>query len=105
VVLLPYQDVGLNHRMCSPSKLFHYIMAGVPIVASDLPFLNQVITNGGLGYCCDTSNPETLALNIRRCLEHQETLKRNLSVANKVYCWENEERKLLKVYENLTRPH
>jgi len=102
VVLLPYQGhVGLNHQMCSPSKLFHYIMAGVPIVASDFPFLRQVIVNGGLGYCCDTSSPQAIAEAIRMCLAKPDGLKGNLQAAKKVYCWENEEKKLLDIYRGL----
>jgi glycosyltransferase involved in cell wall biosynthesis len=30
VGVIPYLDVGLNHYLCSPSKLFHYMMAELP---------------------------------------------------------------------------
>ncbi len=38
-------DVCLNHRYALPNKLFAYLNAGVPIVASDLPEMRRVLTD------------------------------------------------------------
>ncbi len=38
-------DVCLNHRYALPNKLFAYLSAGVPVVASDLPEMRRVLTD------------------------------------------------------------
>lgn len=50
VGIIPYENVGLNHWNCSPNKLWEYPNAGVPILASRLNFLSQVINKWGTGW-------------------------------------------------------
>jgi len=50
VGIIPYENVGLNHWNCSPNKLWEYPNAGVPILASRLHFLSQVINQWGTGW-------------------------------------------------------
>jgi len=53
VVLMPYPHTGVfgpsNHldtaKYCSPMKMFEYMASGVPMVASDLPVLGEVLTH------------------------------------------------------------
>ena len=56
--LIPYERVGINHYLCSPSKLFHYIMAEIPVACSDFPFLRKVVLENGVGAVFDPSDPE-----------------------------------------------
>ena len=53
VLLMPYQSsvsIGLSGhdtaRWMSPMKMFEYLAAGVPIISSDLPVLNEVLMSG-----------------------------------------------------------
>ena len=39
----PIENVCLSYYFCSPNKLFEYINAGLPVVASDFPEMRQVI--------------------------------------------------------------
>lgn len=48
--IIPYENVGLNHWNCSPNKLWEYPNAGVPILASRLHFMSQVIKQWGTGW-------------------------------------------------------
>lgn len=50
VGIIPYENVGLNHWNCSPNKLWEYPNAGVPILASRLNFMSQVINKWGIGW-------------------------------------------------------
>ena len=51
VLLMPYPHAGIHGatrrldtaRYCSPMKMFEYMATGVPIVASDLPVLQEVL--------------------------------------------------------------
>lgn len=43
------QDTCLNHRYALPNKLFDYVHAGVPVLASDLPEISRVVNGESLG--------------------------------------------------------
>lgn len=55
--IIPYQANCLNTYYCTPNKLFEFIAAEVPIVASDLPELRRFVTDNGIGLTGDLSNP------------------------------------------------
>src|SRR5205085_12556213 len=57
VGVIPYQAVDLNNYYTSPNKLFDFIQAGLPIVASDLPYLHKVIVSDGLGVVAKLDSP------------------------------------------------
>ncbi|GGC89887.1 hypothetical protein GCM10011512_16040 [Tersicoccus solisilvae] len=46
---IPYEDTGLNHRFCSPNKLWEYPAAGVPMLATDMPEMALRINEWGIG--------------------------------------------------------
>jgi glycosyltransferase involved in cell wall biosynthesis len=101
--IVPYEHYGLNHYLCSPSKLFHYIAAGLPIACSDFPFLSRVVIGEGIGATFDPSDPHSIAQAIR-CLTAGETRDRanaSLRSLGDRYSWEHEEQKLLAVYQAL----
>jgi glycosyltransferase involved in cell wall biosynthesis len=104
VGIVPYENVGMNHYLGSPSKLFHYIMAELPIACSDFPFLRSVVAGHGLGAVFDPDDPRSIARAVSLIVgdhDHRQAIKRNLSVARRRYCWEVEEEGLLAVYRSL----
>lgn len=52
----------------SPLKLFEYMAAGVPIVASDLPSIREVLEHGENAWLVEPGNPKALADGIREVL-------------------------------------
>jgi len=105
--ILPYENVGLNHYLCSPSKLFHYIMAELPIACSNFPFLSKVVINDGrrLGVFFDAHDPRSIATAIKQIISDPESyqqIKMNLREAKKIYNWENEEKKFMHIYNSLS---
>ncbi len=48
--IIPYENVGQNHWNCSPNKIWEYTNAGLPILASRMAFLNDVILKHGIGW-------------------------------------------------------
>lgn len=104
VGLIPYQAVDLNNYYCSPNKLFDYIVAGLPIIANDLPFLHKMIATNGLGLDGQMDTPEQIAGLISRLLGDEALLaatRSHLLQAAKVYNWTEEGKKLVAMYEQV----
>ena len=62
------QDTCENHRLALPNKLFEYIAAGVPVVASALPETQRLIESRGIGWCSTPEDPD--AAGAVRCASH-----------------------------------
>jgi glycosyltransferase involved in cell wall biosynthesis len=101
--IVPYEHYGLNHYLCSPSKLFHYIAAGLPVVCSDFPFLRRIVLGEGIGVVFDPADPGSIAQAIRSLTasEAGERARARLRSLGDRYSWEREEQKLLGVYATL----
>ncbi|MBE6336924.1 MAG: glycosyltransferase family 4 protein [Lentimicrobiaceae bacterium] len=96
------RDTNLNYKFSLPNKLFDYIQADVPIIASHLPEIERIIRNYNIGAFIDDHDPLTIARTIKDVISDEKTLltwKNNLTFAAKDLCWENEENILMKIYE------
>ena len=62
------RDTSGNYRMSLPNKLFDYVHAGIPVVATALPEVRKVVEGQGIGVVVEHSGPEELARAIRSVL-------------------------------------
>jgi len=69
ILVVPNTATTLSARYTSPLKLFEYLAAGKPIVASDLPSLREVLSDGGNAVLVGPGDPAALAAGIRRVLD------------------------------------
>jgi glycosyltransferase involved in cell wall biosynthesis len=90
------KDTNLNYRYSLPNKIFDYIQAGVPILASRLREIEAIISNYAIGAFIEEHQPQHVAKRIMYMLNAPEyqTWKANMARAQKELTWD-EERKVL----------
>lgn len=94
------KDTNINYRYSLPNKLFDYIHAGTPVLASNLVEIRKIIEKYGVGRIIEDHNPIHIAAMINLMLQnnYKEKLKENLIKASNELNWENEEIILKEVY-------
>ncbi len=87
-----------------PVKMFEYMAAGLPVIASDFPLWRKIINSANCGVCVDQTKPEEIKQKILDTIEDTDLLKQSgkngrLAI-EKEYNWENEEQKLNHFYKS-----
>lgn len=106
ILLMAIQPTTINHRFTTPQKLFEALAAGVPVVASDLPGMADIVRATGAGVVCDPTSPAAIASAIRSILEaspedRARLRERALAAAHDRYNWERQTDVLFAVYDRL----
>ena len=98
VLVLPNSAKDENSLLyTSPLKLFEYMAAERPIVASDLPSLREILNNRNAVFFKPDS-PESLATTVKMLLSHEElreTLARQARKDVLEYTWDKRAKKIL----------
>lgn len=97
----PIENTCLNHYTTDSNKLFEYVQAGLPVVASDLPEIRRVVREHDLGLLVPAGDTEALATALQSLVEdkskrdfHAERSRTAAAVLN----WEAQEGELLALY-------
>jgi glycosyltransferase involved in cell wall biosynthesis len=107
VPIMPHRD---NDVLADTNKLFEYLMAGLPVVASDLPEMQRVLFSGEVpvGELFDPRSPESIAQAIRRVISDENLYEQRRKEARRLaltqFNWNLEERKLLTLYKQFLTP-
>ena len=97
------KDTNLNYRFCLPNKLFDFIQAGVPVVASELVEVGKIIKKYDIGLFIPDHDPKSIAATIRQGLDdtdHRLIWQKGLTQAAEELCWENEQQTLIEIYKH-----
>ncbi|MBL7883373.1 MAG: glycosyltransferase [Bacteroidia bacterium] len=95
------KDTNINYKYSLPNKLFDYIHAGVPVLASPLFEIKNIIEKYEVGDCIQSHKPEDIAQKMNEILCNETMLtkwKKNCTIAAEILNWENEEKQLIEVY-------
>ncbi len=92
----------LNNYYCLPNKVFEYLMAGLPLICSQLFELEQLVTAEGIGWIVKDNTAEGIQQVVLDSLEYDLTpILSNVKKAASIYNWEAQEKKLIDIYANL----
>ncbi len=100
----PIENTCFNHFTTDSNKLFEYVQAGLPVVASDLPEIRRVVQEHDLGVLVKPGDSTALAAAIGTLVvdkalrlhytEHARKASSRLS-------WESQEHKLVDLYDKV----
>lgn len=99
------KDTNINYRFSLPNKLFDYINALTPVLASPLPEIRKIVEDYNVGLLIENHDPEHIASKINFMLSnnYKSLLKDNLVKASADLNWESEETVLRSVYSKYVR--
>jgi glycosyltransferase involved in cell wall biosynthesis len=98
-----------------PTKMFEYMAAGIPVIASDFPLWRSIVDGIGCGLLVDPYDPAAIGRALRELAQNPAQAKsmgdRGRNAVLERLNWDHEERSLAKVYAELLdsrsnrRPH
>jgi glycosyltransferase involved in cell wall biosynthesis len=88
-----------------PTKLFEYMAASLPVIASDFPGWREIVERVGCGFLVDPMDPAAIARAIDDIMSHpceaEAMGRRGRQAIEREYNWGPEEAKLLALYREL----
>ncbi|MCR4420959.1 MAG: glycosyltransferase family 4 protein [Exilispira sp.] len=94
-----------NYLVALPIKLFEYMSASLPVIASNFPLWKEIVEGNNCGICVDPTNINEIAKAIEYLITNPEEAKKMGENGRKAvlekYNWEKEEEKLINVYKTL----
>lgn len=89
-----------------PVKLFEYMMCNIPVVISNFKFNQKIVQDAQSGILVDPTNIQEISDALLWLLEHPEEAKQmgenGRRAVEETYNWENMEKRLFEVYEELS---
>lgn len=98
-----------NYLDALPVKMFEYMCAGIPVIASNFPLWREIIAKNDCGLLVDSLNPTAIAEAIDYLISHPEEAERmgrnGRRAVEEQFNWEHEATKLIDFYTRiLNRP-
>ncbi len=98
------KDTNLNYHFSLPNKVFDYLHAGIPILASHLPEIENIVKTYNVGTFIENHEPKHIAAKISLFLNSNDYkfIKNNTIKAAAENNWETEKQKLITLINDIT---
>lgn len=88
-----------------PTKIYEYMAAGVPVIASDFPYYKKIIDRNQVGICVNPEDIKAITEAIRYLVEHpdkaEEMGKNGRKLVGEKFNWELEKQHLFELYKKV----
>lgn len=96
----------INYLDALPVKMFEYMAAGIPVIASDFPLWREIVLGTQCGLCVDPMDPAAIANAIDYLVQHPDESRQMGDNGRRAvlerYNWLAEESKLLGFYKEIS---
>lgn len=102
--VIPYPDIDLNTRFCTPNKMFEFITAGIPIVANErLITVSNFFKTYSIGNLVSFENSQILGEGLNYTLNNYDYINivKYAKKAKNDLSWNNQEHILIDAYGQL----
>lgn len=93
------------HRDALPTKMFEYLAAGLPVIASDFPLWREIVRDGDCGIVVDPTSPGAVAAAVSRYATDPELVARHSRNGRRLAVeelnWQREGETLVNLYREL----
>jgi glycosyltransferase involved in cell wall biosynthesis len=100
--LIIFRTEAVSYQLALPNKVFEYVMAGVPVLASPLEAVVDLLERYQVGRAIASTSPQAVGLAINSMLSDQDARARMrhnaLAAAKRDLRWEVESHRLLQLY-------
>jgi glycosyltransferase involved in cell wall biosynthesis len=104
LTILP-PDYSPNIQMILPNKFFEYLMAGIPVLTSQLDTIVEIVKSYDVGRVVHSLEPSEVGAAINAVLADAAALIRMrynaLHAARHTFCWEIESSELIQLYREI----
>lgn len=94
-----------NHVDAQPNKMFEYMSAGIPVIASNFPLWRDIIEKNECGICVNPEDPEEISKAVKELINDTEKAKimgeNGRKAVIEKYNWDQEKMKLIALYKKL----
>ncbi|WP_161992891.1 glycosyltransferase [Aureimonas leprariae] len=98
--IVPYREVDLNTRLCTPNKLFDFIAAGLPVLANNLPELRRFVVERGFGLNLPMHDARAMSDAIVTMLAADlPAISGRVAAAAPDFSWEAQEEEFLRLFD------
>ncbi len=105
IEIMMVESISKSYHYALPNKMFESIQSMTPIISSDLPEMERIVKKYGIGLVCHEGDIEGMKSAVLKLCTDKELyfqIKDNLRKAKEILCWENEQKKLIEKFYNVS---